>query len=166
MQAYGQAHPSWVAELPSVNSNNEHGWFHEKWIRKGLAFQLLQQLLCYFISFCFLTDIYLQKIFYRTVIYMSLCILFFSLTVGPTWVQGLFIFLMHTHTQNWVWILSQYLKKREVKLLNELPQITELFTYRVRGKLENMLWGWLHLLTRKLTESLSRQSSGGVFSDW
>ena len=70
---------------------------------------------------------------------MSLCILVFSLTVGPTWVQGLFIFLTHTHTQNWVWILSQYLKKREVKLLNELPQITELFTYRVRGKLANML---------------------------
>lgn len=94
-------------------------------------------------SFCFLTDIYHHKIFYlNSYINVSLYTFFFSLTVGPIWVQRLLIYNFFnsssTYSELEQWICSQYLMKREVKWL--VPQITELFTSRFRDKLASVLY--------------------------
>lgn len=67
---------------------------------------------------------------------------FFSLIVGPIWVQRLLIYNFFnsssTYSELEQWICSQYLMKREVKWL--VPQITELFTSRFRDKLASVLY--------------------------
>lgn len=99
-------------------------------MRKGLACQPLQQHLCCFISFCFLPDIYLQKIVYKnSYLNASLCSVFFfkrKTHLGTVAIHLYFFSPSCTYSQLEQWILSQCLTKKEVNLLYK-PQ--ELLNY-------------------------------------
>ena len=101
----GQAHLPWVMQLPSAKSNKEQGWLHASrilwgnkkniYIRKGLAFQTLSDF-SIILFHCFLTNIYLQKIFFYQNSYINVplsTIFFFNSSIPlPPRIQGLFFF--------------------------------------------------------------------------